>query len=68
MARFTVGERVRIPINNQTAPSIWRGREGVVTSVPPPIGSQSLVEQQYMVRLDGADSDEPMFEGQIEEA
>lgn len=65
MAKFTEGTRVRVPINNQTAPAMWRGREGVVTFAP---GGLSPVEQHYSVRLDGDDTDELMFEGQIEAA
>ena len=39
--------------------------EGVVTFAP---GGLSPVEQHYSVRLDGDDTDELMFEGQIEAA
>ncbi|MBI4303219.1 MAG: hypothetical protein HY665_02620 [Chloroflexi bacterium] len=63
MARYRVGQRVRIPHNNPHAPFHLYGCGGTVTTVAPPMQmfgegiATSQVEQQYMVRFDGETSD-----------
>jgi hypothetical protein len=74
MAKFSKGQRVRVPLNTPSAAS----REGIVTFVWLPTTLtlthesageiRSAYDQRYMVRFDGDDKPEDMNEGELEAA
>ena len=72
MPRFSEGQRVSVPVNTPSAPSLLYGRVGTVTFVGLPqaliVEGQPIepLEQQYMVRFDGDDHDEEALESWLE--
>ena len=76
MAKFSVGQRVRVPSINQTAPTNLKGQEGIVTLVAPHIQSPAeddrpevrmLTEQQYEVLFDAFNlGEQVVFESQLD--
>lgn len=69
MAKFSRGQRVRVPLNTTS-------REGVITFVSPPTTltlstesagtTRSAFDQRYMVRFDGDDRPEDIGEPDLE--
>ena len=74
MPQFKTDQRVRIPVNNQHAPSQKYGQTGTITDDFAGITMRSvneqglgdLVERQYNIRFDGADRDEICWESWLE--
>ena len=76
MAKFSKGQRVRVPTNTPMASSVLYGREGVVTFVSLPMtltlasesagDIRSAFDQRYMVRFDGDDRPQDMGERELE--
>ena len=76
MAKFSKGQRVRVPMNTPTASSVFYEREGVVTFVALPMTLtltaesagviRSALDQRYMVRFDGDDRPQDMGEHELE--
>ncbi len=67
MAKFSKGQRVRVPMNAPKATSAFYEREGVVTFVAPSAGDiRSALDQWYMVRFDGDDRPQDMGERELE--
>ena len=74
MARFLVDNRVMIPQFHSQAPSFLWDKVGIVTLIGPPIrwvageDSGQPVERQYVVRFDGSQEDEMVWENWLEPA
>jgi len=72
MPRFSEGQRVSVPVNALSAPSILYGRVGAVIFVSPPqaliVEGQPIepLEQRYMVRFDGDVQMEDALESWLE--
>ena len=76
MAKFSKGQRVRVPANTPSASSVLYGREGVITFVSLPMtltltsvsagDMRSAFDQRYMVRFDGDDRPEDIAERDLE--
>lgn len=72
LARYKVGQRVRVPHNNPHAPAHLYGCEGTVTMVAPPMQmfgegiAPTPVEQQYMVQFDGETADRDVWESWLQ--
>ena len=78
MLRFSEGQRVSVPVNTASAPSLAStpsllyGRVGTFIFAGPPqaliVEGQPIepLEQQYMVRLDGDEHDEGTLESWLE--
>ena len=72
MPRFSEGQRVSVPVNTASAPSLLYGRVGTFIFVGPPqaliVEGQPIepLEQQYMVRFDGDEHDEETLESWLE--
>ena len=66
MAKFSEGQRVRVPRFSPFAENSLWGKEGVVVSVLPQVNvDDSSVEQGYRVRFDGEEA-VVMYERQLE--
>ena len=74
MAKFSVGDRVRVPDRDPEVEVLLWGQLGTVTSVGPPLrragGGESGQPdvQQYVVRFDGLQGDREVYESWIEPA
>ena len=72
MARFSVGDLVRVPQFHPQAPSLLWGQVGTVSLVGPPMSwvgekdSGEPVEQQYKVTFDGLQVERAIWEGWLE--
>ena len=77
MAKFSEGQRVRVPATSTSAPKALRDQEGVVTSlVFPPAPADFMAahamedqaEQKYKVKFDFDEKTREFGEAQIEPA